>query len=318
MKPWCNRNSAWMLLAVLLVGCAGSNDGDTGGKIATAPAPSSTNKTFLADNQAWRETRQQQLRKPDGWTSLVGLHWLEPGSQTIGSGVDSSLRLAVGPAALGEVSGEGEAFWFTPAKGVAMTVDGQPLTGKIRFYSDRDEHPNKLGFDGGKGLLALIQRGDRRALRVWHADAPSRLQFSGLDYWPADPDWRITGRYVANAEGKTLPIVDIIGVITEQPNAGAIEFERAGRRHRLEAIGKPGSSLFVVFADRSNGHGSYPAGRFVEVAAPDASGNVTIDFNRAYNPPCAFTPFATCPLPPPENRLDLVVSAGEKNYHKAP
>ncbi|MEE7559947.1 DUF1684 domain-containing protein, partial [Xanthomonas sp. Kuri4-2] len=142
-------------------------------------------------------------------------------------------------------------------------------------------------------------------------------EFAGLDVWPADPRWRIAARYVPNPPGKTLPIVDIVGITTEQPNAGAVEFERDGRRYRLEAIGEPGQPLFLVFADRTSGHGSYPAGRFIDVDAPDPSGHVLIDFNRAYNPPCAFTPFATCPLPPPENRLDLAVTAGEKTYHAA-
>ncbi|MBB3779627.1 uncharacterized protein (DUF1684 family) [Xanthomonas campestris] len=163
-------------------------------------------------------------------------------------------------------------------------------------------------------MLSLIHRGDRNALRVKHADAPSRSHFAGLEYWPADPSWRISARYVPNDVGKTIPIVDIVGISSEQPNAGAIAFERDGKAYRLQTIGEPGRPMFVVFADRTSGHGSYPAGRFLDLDVPDASGHVIVDFNRAYNPPCAFTPFATCPLPPPENRIDLAVSAGEKTY----
>ncbi len=111
-------------------------------------------------------------------------------------------------------------------------------------------------------------------------------------------------------------MVDITGLTTEQPNAGAIEFERDGRTWRLQALGEPGGALFVIFADRTSGHGSYAAGRYIDLDAPDGDSQVVIDFNRAYNPPCAFTPFATCPLPPPENRLDLPVEAGEKTYVK--
>jgi len=122
-------------------------------------------------------------------------------------------------------------------------------------------------------------------------------------------------RFVPHPAGQTLPIVDITGLTTNMPNAGALEFERDGRTWRLEAIGEPGRALFVIFGDRTSGHGSYPAGRYLDLPAPDDQGRVVIDFNQAYNPPCAFTPFATCPLTPPENRLDLRVDAGEQAYH---
>jgi uncharacterized protein (DUF1684 family) len=164
------------------------------------------------------------------------------------------------------------------------------------------------------GQLSLIHRGERYALRVKHADAPSRLQFTGVDSWPADPGWKLEGRLLPHPPGKTLPIVDIIGTAIDASNPGVVEFIRDGKTYRIEAMGEPGQPLFLVFADRTSGHGSYPAGRFMDVPGADAQGRVVLDFNRAYNPPCAFTPFATCPLPPPENRLDLAVTAGEKAY----
>ena len=115
---------------------------------------------------------------------------------------------------------------------------------------------------------------------------------------------------------KTIPIVDITGMTTEQANAGALEFERDGRTWRLEALGEPGRPMQIIFADRTSGRGSYAAGRYIDVDPVNGKGEVVLDFNRAYNPPCAFTPFATCPLPPPENRLDMPVEAGEKAYAK--
>ena len=307
-----HRGRGWllgMLVAVSVLGC--------GSEAPPAPAPVALDKTFLADNAAWREARLTELRAPDGWTSLVGLHWLSLKAHYIGRSADSGIRLAVGPPKMGMVSSERDAVWFVPERGAALTVGGKPLTGKIRFQSDVDPQPTLIGFDDGKGVLSLIHRGDRYALRVKHADAPSRTGFAGLEYWPIDPSWRIQARYVPNNVGKTIPIVDIVGISSEQPNAGAIEFERDGKTYRLEAIGEPGRPMFVVFADRTSGHGSYSAGRFLDLEAPDASGHVVVDFNRAINPPCAFTPFATCPLPPPENRIDLAVSAGEKAYKAA-
>ena len=215
------------------------------------------------------------------------------------------------------VAREGGKVWFVPERGLKLTLDGKPLTGRVRLLTDREDGgPSVLGFDDGKGRLTVIQRGDRQALRVKDADAPSRTRFTRLDYWPLDKGWRIEGRFVPHEAGKTLPIVDIVGIVTAQPNPGAVEFARDGRTWRIEAIGEPDGALFLVFADRTSGHGSYPAGRFLDVEAPGKDGKVVLDFNRAYDPPCAFTPFATCPLPPPENRLDLRIDAGEKAYAK--
>ncbi|MDL5365576.1 DUF1684 domain-containing protein [Xanthomonas sp. NCPPB 2654] len=308
MGKW-GRTTA-LLVALLALGACG--------KQAPAPAaPALADKAFLADQQRWREQRRQELQAPDGWTSLVGLHWLELKEHYIGSGPGSGIRLAVGPARMALVSRVDGQVFLTPEPGAALRMDGKPLQRRTRLYSDHDATPSVVEFDDGKGKLSLIARGGRYALRVKHADAPTRLGFAGLSDWPPAESWRIRGRFVPNAPGKTLPIVDIIGVTTESPNAGALEFERDGKRLRLEAIGEPGRPLFVVFADRTSGRGSYPAGRFLDVPAPNADGSVVLDFNRAYNPPCAFTPFATCPLPPPENRLDLAVEAGEKSYAAA-
>jgi len=305
MRTW-----GWGLGAALLaLGLAGCGDKET------APVKATVDPAFAAEQQQWRLQRYTELQAPDGWTSLVGLHWLEHKAHFIGSGPGSGIRLAVGPAKLGMVARNGDSVTFTPERGVALSVDGKPLTGRIRFQSDRDPAPTRIAFDDGRGQLSLIHRGERFALRVKHADAYSRSGFAGLNYWPGGPDWRVSARFVPHPAGKTLPVVDITGLTTAMPNAGALEFERDGRTWRLEALGEPGRELFVIFGDRTSGHGSYPAGRYLDLPAPDASGTVLIDFNHAYNPPCAFTPFATCPLTPPENRLDLRVEAGEQAYH---
>ncbi len=299
---------AALLVAVLLGGC---------GKDAATPAPvAKVDPAFAHDNELWREQRLTELLAVDGWTSLVGLHWLELKAHYIGSGSTSGIRLAVGPPRLGMVAREGNDWYFSPEPGVAMQVDGQPVKGRIAFHGDHHETPTLIHFDDGKGVLSLIERGPRFALRVRHSDAPARTHFTHLDYWPADPSWRITARFVPHDVNKTLPIVDITGLTTEQFNAGAIEFERDGRTWRLEALGAPGEPLQVIFADRTSGRGSYAAGRYIDVDVPNDKAEVVIDFNRAYNPPCAFTPFATCPLPPPENRMDMPVEAGEKVYAK--
>ena len=303
--------TGWLGMAMLLGVLAGCGDGDTSGDAAGKVVDA----RFLADNAAWREERKSQLLAPDGWTSLVGLHWIELKSHFIGSGPASGIKLVVGPPKMGMVAQQEGRIFFTPERGVELTLNGEPLKGRIELQSDRDATPGVIGFDEGKGALSVIERGGRHALRVKHADAESRTRFVGLDYWPLQEAWRVEGRYVPHPPGKTLTIVDVIGVANESPNPGAVEFERDGKTFRLEALGSPEGPLFFVFADRTSGHGSYPAGRFLD-AEPPRDGKVVLDFNRAYNPPCAFTPYATCPLPPAENRLDLLVDAGEKAYAK--
>ena len=282
---------------------------------AAAPAVDPAALAAYEQSQAdWRAQRLADLTKPDGWTSLIGLHWLDPGTHRVGSDVDNGIRLSMGPDHLGLFTVRGGRVDFVAD--TAVTLDGQPGR-RARLRTDK--HPagaTTIAFDGGKGLANVIERGGRLALRVKHADADSRLRFTGLSYWPGGPSWQVQARFVAHPAGRTLPIVNIIGSTDEVPNPGALEFEHGGKPYRLEALTDGTDGLFLVFADRTSGHGSYGAGRYIDAAAPDAQGRVLIDFNRAYNPPCAFTPFATCPLPPPENRLDLAVEAGERDYAK--
>lgn len=304
-KRW---GSVALFAAILLGGC--------GDKSADAGKPAPVDPAFAHDNELWREQRLTELTMPDGWASLVGLHWLELKAHYIGSGSTSGIRLAMGPPRMGMVSRDGDNVWFTPEPGVVLQADGKAVKGRIPFRSDDAAEPTVISFDDGKGLLTLIHRGPRYALRLKHADAPARLNFGHLSYWPADPSWQVKARFVPHDANKTIPIVDITGLASDLPNAGAVEFERDGRTWRLEALGEPGRPLQLIFADRTNGRESYSAGRFIDLEVPDAKSEVVVDFNRAYNPPCAFTPFATCPLPPPENRMDMKVEAGEKTYVK--
>ena len=276
-------------------------------------------RQFGKQQQAWRAERLAALTKPDGWASLIGLHVLEPGAHRLGSAVDNGIRLAMGPAHLGILTIDKDASTLAPERGVDVKVDDQPVQGIATLRDDTTpQGASRITFDGGKGVATVIVRAGAHRLRVKHADAETRLQFAGLDYWPASADWQVKARFIPNPPGKTMPIANIIGSIDETPNPGVLEFQRGGETFRLEALDEGEGTLFLVFADRTNGRGSYGAGRFIDAPMPDARGNVVIDFNRAYNPPCAFTPFATCPLPPPENRLALAVEAGEKTYARPP
>lgn len=303
------RNLPAMSLACALLLGACSSDTQP-----AAPAAETPDMDFLADNAIWQMQRREKLLQPDGWTSLVGLHWIELKAHYVGSSADSGIRLAKGPAKFGLLQQQDGRVYLTPEPGAALTLDGQPLRGRAELRTDADPSPSVVGFDDGKGVLTVIERGGRRALRVKHADAEARTQFKGLDYWPADASWRIDARFEPHPPGRTIEIANILGTLEPMANPGAVVFERDGMPYRLEAVDEGDGNLFLIFADRTSGHGSYGAGRYIDAGKPGADGRVVVDFNRAYNPPCAFTAFATCPLPPLENRLDLAVAAGEKAY----
>lgn len=304
----------WLLSLALLVLLACQRE--SGNPVDTAAAVAAA-ASFASEQQAWRKQRVDNLLKPDGWASLIGLHWIEPGAHYVGSAADNGIRIAMGPEQLGVLRCEEDGFSFTPTDGVAVTLDGDPISERVDLLSDAEEGgPGVIGFDDGKGEATVIVRDDRVALRVKHADAPTRTGFAGLDYWPGGMEWKVDARFEAHPAGTTIPVASIIGTLEEVANPGAVVFEHDGKSYRIEALDEGGDELFLVFADRTSGHGSYGAGRFLYVPKPDATGKLMVDFNQSYNPPCAFTSFATCPLPPPENRLDLAITAGEKAYAK--
>lgn len=270
---------------------------------------------FEQGEAVWRAQRREELLAPDGWTSLVGLHWITPGAHYVGAARDNGIRLSVGPQQLGVIDLQPERIRFVAHRGVQLHLDGKPLRGATTLRADdHADGASRITFDDGKGIATVIRRGDRHALRVKHADAPSRTAFAGLTYWPGGPAWALDGEFIPHPPGRTLDIASITGGVEPVPNPGVVRFKRGGRTWTLEALEGGDGGLFLIFADRTSGHGSYGAGRYLDTAPPDAQGRVRVDFNRAYNPPCAFTPYATCPLPPPENRLDLAIAAGEKTY----
>lgn len=312
-----------LLLVLAVAACSPDAENRAEAPVAAAPVAD-----FQGEHAAWVKQRAEELSKPDGWTSLIGLHWVEAKKQSVGGGEGNAIRLAIAPERLGEVEQRADGLYFTATAGVTITVDGQPVQGAVLLKPEGKGVGTKLAYDAGKGQITAIKRGDRLALRARHADAPARRDFAGLDFFPADGAWRVQARFVPHPAGRTLPIVNLIGDINENPNPGYVEFEKDGRRWRLEALGDPAKSLNLIFQDKTSGQQTYGVGRYLHTDPVAADGTVTVDFNRAFNPPCAYTAFATCPLPPPENRLALkeengqvvrlAVLAGEKKYALAP
>jgi uncharacterized protein len=258
--------------------------------------------------EAWRAARYAALRREIGWLSLAGLDWLRPGENRIGSDPDLEVTLPAGPPVAGTITLADDSM---VADGV-FTHDGAPVEG-LPLVDDSEGDPTMLEL--GDLRFCVIERGGRHAIRTWNTRAPALREFDGIDHWPVDGAWRIDARFEPTP-GRTASVPDVLGFIEEEETPGDVVFELDGLEHRLQALaGGPKGELWLVFGDATNGNETYGGGRFLYTAAP-VEGSVEVDFNRAYNPPCVFSPFATCPLPWPENRLPIRVEAGERAYHR--
>ncbi len=256
------------------------------------PMPDDARTTHHAEVLAWRAEREASLRRPDGWLSLVGLHWLEAGENRL-------------PGLPGTFMVEGDDVRYRGEGGaeapLRADVDGEPTilrAGSLRFH--------------------LIRRGDRLGIRVRDTEARALREFSGLDYFPVDARWRLEAQFEPAAAGRMVAVPDVMGLVEETETPGTVRFDVAGRLHCLEALpGGDHGELWLIFGDASNGVDTYHGGRFLYTPPPRTGGTVIVDFNRAYSPPCVFTPYATCPLPWPANRLPIRVEAGERGFAAA-
>jgi uncharacterized protein len=271
--------------------------------------------TYTQNIEQWRAGRVERLTAPDGWLSLIGLEWLKQGDNRIGRAADNDIVLKAGPAHMGvaTLTASGDVH-LVLARDSGALIDGKPAQEAtlIDDVKAGDGTPTTVSF--GSASFYVIDRDDRKGLRVKDSDAPGRKHFAGIDSFAIDPSWRIEASWVPTP-GQTLEMGTVIGTIDKYPVPGKLEFTRDGKHFEiLPVIEVPGDAqYFIVFADRTSGKETYGAARFLYIDPPK-DGKVVLDFNKAYNPPCAFTEFATCPLAPPENRLDLRVTAGEKNY----
>ncbi|WP_090450261.1 DUF1684 domain-containing protein [Dyella sp. OK004] len=270
---------------------------------------------YSQEIQQWRDKRTANLTAPSGWLSLIGLEWLNEGDNRVGSAADNDIVLKAGPAHLGVVQlGKDGAVHIKLAADSGATVDGKPLPEATLID---DQHagqatPTTVAF--GTANFYVIDRDGRKGLRVKDSAAETRANFLGIDYFPIDPSWRVVADWVPFDPPQKLEIGSVIGTIDKVDVPGKAVFKRDG--HTFELLPyqeEPGGELFFVLADRTSGKETYGAARFLYAALPK-DGKVVLDFNKAYNPPCAFTAFATCPLAPPENRLDVAITAGEKKY----
>jgi hypothetical protein len=280
------------------------------GSATPPPADSSAHRREI---EQWRARRLERLESPEGWLTLVGLSWLEPGKNAVGSDAGNRVVLPAGKAApfVGTLDRAGDGVTFHAAPGAGVTSNGAPVTTLV-LRSDKDGEPTALSL--GTLTFYLIARGDRLGVRVKDSESPARRGFHGLEYYAIDPKWRVEARFEPYSPPKKVAIPNILGSVDQEDCPGALAFEIDGKTYRLDPVIERGETdFFVIFGDRTNGTDTYGAGRFL-YASPPVGGKTVLDFNKAYNPPCVFTPYATCPLPPPENRLATRVEAGEKAY----
>lgn len=260
--------------------------------------------------KSWHEKRVEALKKEDGWLNLAGLFWLNEGVNTFGG---SDKNTIVFPsdhsnAQLGKfILNKGKVTLETTA-GAQVYEGDKPITKLDIFpYTGKPlvlKHKSLRWF--------VIQRGDKYAVRLRDLESPYLKEFKGIDTYPISTDWRVKAKFVPTA-GKKIAITDITGRVSEQDSPGRLLFTVNGKEYSLDATGTV-EHLHFVFADQTNQHETYGGGRFLDAPGPDADGYTYLDFNKATNPPCAFTPYATCPTPPKENKLAVAIAAGEKRY----
>jgi uncharacterized protein len=282
--------------------------------LITATASSSDLQSERASVEKWRAERVAELTGETGWLTLVGLFWLDPGESTFGRAPTNTLVLDHPSlaATAGTFVLAGDKVTFTAKSGSGITHGGQPVT-SIELVSDAKESPTVVS--SGPLRFFIIERAGKFAVRVRDVASRRRSDFRGLQYFAIDPEWVFNARFEPYEPKRQIKIVNVLGLEDDMVSPGAIVFAKNGQEVRLDAVldGDDATDLFVMFADGTSGHDTYGAGRFLHV--PFATdGKTVVDFNKAYNPPCAFNDFATCPLPPYQNRVKLKITAGERKY----
>jgi uncharacterized protein len=270
--------------------------------------------SYKAEIEKWRREREANLRKDDGWLTVAGLVWLKEGENRAGTGASNQIVLPPqsAPASVGTFVLHGGKTTFTAERGAQVTSGGKP----VRSLEMRPDTPGPPDVIAIRDLtMQVVKRGVRYGIRLRDKNSSYRKEFKGLHWFPVDEAWRIRAKFVPYNPPKQIAVLNIIGDTEQDPCPGYLTFTLAGKEYRLEPIAED-NQLFVIFRDLTAGKETYPSGRFLYADAP-RDGQVILDFNKAYNPPCAFTPYATCPLPPPQNRLAVRIPAGELTYHAA-
>jgi hypothetical protein len=294
------RSSTVVLLATL-AGCSPGSASD----------PAALNvEAAMRETETWRAKHEADYRRD--WVTIAGLHFLEPGSHTAGSAPANAIVLPPSaPALVGRFVLQRDAVRFEPAPGAPVRLRGQPLTAPRDLIDDGSPDPDTLTV--GSIRMAVHRSGARKSLRVWDPDGEPARRFAGFTWFPIRPDHQVIGRFVPDAAPRDVQVMNTFGDLDTFRTEGVVEFTLRGAPRRLRPFTTRPKRLYFVFRDGSSGAETYEAARFLYSDLRD-DGTTVLDFNRAYNPPCAFNPFTTCPIPLPENRLGVKILAGERGY----
>ena len=291
--------AAIVFLAFTLVIVSASNGEDPG---------------YVDSVKSWQAEREENLQKDRSWLTVAGLYWLREGENWVGTATSNDFVLPEGsaPATVGVFKFHDRKATFHAEDGVTITRDGKPIQPKQIVELEMGEK-HAIAINDLK--MWLHYSGERLAIRLRDLNASYRKEFAGLDWFPVDPKFRVEATFTPHTEEKKVEMLNILGDIEVFEAAGYVDFELQGQNVRMEPMKAREGTLWLIFRDGTSGKGSYQAARFLRTEPPE-NGKVVIDFNRAYNPPCAYNPHTTCPMPTKENRLEIRIEAGEKNYKK--
>jgi uncharacterized protein len=296
--------SAFALLTWLFVGCTADSQ--------TAEREALSNLAYADLIDRWHQEREAKLKAPDGWLTLAGLYWLQEGENTFGSGGGHDLTFPAGkiPANAGIITLKDDRVSISIAEGVEVLQNGTRVKEALLFGPGVDTVPQ---LSHGPLTWFVIKRGDKYGIRLRDLENDALVHFKGIKRFPVDAAWRIEAQFEPHPTPKQIPITNIVGQTSLRDSPGTLVFRLNGKQHRLDALVE-GEELFIVFADKTNGHETYGAGRYLYADKPGPDGKTVLDFNRSINPPCDFVSYATCALPPRRNLLTVSVEAGEKSY----
>lgn len=268
---------------------------------------------YVKEIEKWRSERETKLKTETGWLTVAGLFWLKEGVNTIGAGESFDVRLTNNfrPGKFGEIEFKNGAAVLKVAGEVEAQVDGKRFTGTKTLVSDERGKPTEVRT--GTQTFFLIKREERFGIRLKDSNSDARRNFKGLEWFPVEESYKVTARLEPGTEAKELQVPNVLGGFFKMKSPGVLKFTLKGKQVSLQPVEEDDGTLFLIFGDASNESATYKSGRFLYADKP-VNGEVTLDFNKAENPPCAFTPYATCPLPPAGNKLEVAVDAGEKRY----
>lgn len=305
-SPLKARGCFMFLFLLMLINCQSSPD-------STDSSASFTDETaHQEDVSDWFRQRLERLNSDRGWLKLAGLFWLDDGLHSFGSAPENDIVMPQGAIRnfAGDVILEGNMITVDPAEDDLLYVNGEALKGSLTFPVE-----NELEFVHDRLAWQFIQRGELIGLRLFDQQSEVSRNFKGIDRFPVSGKYRVEARLVPHDPPRKLPVVNILGQTNEYETPGMLEFEIEGQSYSLiPQSASDGERLFIVLADETSGKQTFGGGRFLYADNPGPGNSVVLDFNKAYNPPCSFSEYTTCPLPPPENRLQLAIEAGEKRY----